>query len=71
MSHTLVSKPLAREYTIGVQATELPERDCIVSETPPLYISQNALGEKNSINRADFESKICQEMSEEMNELMT
>ena len=66
-----MSKPLACEYTIGVRATERPERDCIVSETPPLHISQNALGEKNSINRADFEKKISQEMSEEMNELMT
>ena len=62
-----MSKSLAREYTIGVRATELPERDCTVSETPPLHISQNALGEKNSINRADFEKRI----SEEMNELMT
>ena len=53
-------KPLAREYTIGVRATELPERDCIVSETPPLHISQNALGEKNGINRADVEKEISQ-----------
>ena len=66
-----MSKPLASEYTIGVRATGLPERYCNVSETPPLHISQNALGEKNSINRADFEKEISQEMSEEMNELMT
>ena len=66
-----MSKPLAREYTIGVRATELPERDCIVSVTPPLHISQNALVEKNGINRADFEKEISQEMNEEMNELMS
>ena len=65
-----MSKPLAREYTIGVRATELPERDCIVSVTPPLHISQNALVEKNGINRADFEKEISQEMNEEMNELI-
>ena len=66
-----MSKPLAGVHTKGVRATELPERDCIVSETPPLHISQNALGEKNSINRADFEKEISQEMNEEMNELMS
>ena len=65
-----MSKPLACEYTIGVRATELPERDCIVSVTPPLHISQNALVEKNGINRADFEKEISQEMNEEMNELI-
>ena len=34
-----------------------------VNNTPrdiPLHISQNALGEKNSINRADFEKEISQ-----------
>ena len=69
-----MSRPLAREYTIGVRATELPERDCIVSVTPPLHISQNALVEKNGINRADFEKEksqeISQEISEEINEGM-
>ena len=66
-----MSKPLAREYTIGVRATELPERDCIVSETPPLHISQNALGEKNGINRADFEKEISQEKNQEKNQEMS
>ena len=46
------------------------ERDCIVSVTPPLHISQNALVEKNGINRADFEKEKSQEISEEMNEEM-
>ena len=63
-----MSRHLAREYTIGVRVTELPERDCIVSVTPPLHISQNAVVERNGINRADFEKKISQEIKEEVSQ---